>query len=71
VARQEISLRWCRKDDGMEVIYFLVPLSLLFLVVGIRVFFWAVKHRQFDELEGPAHRILMDDRDARRSRDRE
>lgn len=50
----------------MEVIYFLVPLSLLFLAAGIGVFFWAVKHRQFDDLEGPAHRILQDDRDARR-----
>lgn len=60
-----------RENDNVEVIYLLVPLSLLFLVAGIRVFFWAVKHRQFDDLEGPAHRILMDDRDARRSRDRE
>ncbi|MFZ5562285.1 MAG: cbb3-type cytochrome oxidase assembly protein CcoS [Pseudomonadota bacterium] len=50
----------------MEVIYFLVPLSLLFLAAGIAVFFWAVRHRQFDDLEGPAHRILMDDREARR-----
>lgn len=50
----------------MEVIYFLIPLSLLFLVAGIWFFFWAVKHDQFDDLEGPAHRILMDDRDARR-----
>ncbi|MDF3031291.1 MAG: Cytochrome oxidase maturation protein cbb3-type, partial [Moraxellaceae bacterium] len=33
---------------------------------GIRVFFWAVKHRQFDDLEGPAHRIVMDDRQQRR-----
>jgi cbb3-type cytochrome oxidase maturation protein len=24
-------------------------------------FFWAVKSDQFDDLEGPAHRILMDD----------
>jgi cbb3-type cytochrome oxidase maturation protein len=55
----------------MEVIYFLVPLSLLFLVAGLRVFFWAVQHRQFDDLDGPAHRILMDDRDARRAHDRD
>lgn len=50
----------------MEVIYFLVPLSLLFLAGSLWVFFWAVKQRQFDDLEGPAHRILMDDREARR-----
>jgi cbb3-type cytochrome oxidase maturation protein len=51
---------------NVEVIYFLVPISLLFLAAGIRVFFWAVKHRQFDDLEGPAHRIVMDDRQQRR-----
>lgn len=50
----------------MEVIYFLVPISLVFLAGGIWVFFWAVKHRQFDDLEGPAHRIVMDDRQQRR-----
>lgn len=51
----------------MEVIYLLIPLSLLFLGAGIWLFFWAVKHRQFDDLEGPAHRILMDDKEARRN----
>lgn len=50
----------------MEVIYFLIPISLLFLIGGIALFFWAVKHRQFEDMEGPAHRILMDDRDLRR-----
>lgn len=50
----------------MEIIYLLVPLSLIFLVVGIWVFFWAVKNKQFDDMEGPAHRILMDDREERR-----
>jgi cbb3-type cytochrome oxidase maturation protein len=53
----------------MEVIYFLIPISLVFLALGIWLFFWAVKHRQFDDLEGPAHRIIMDDRDARRKSD--
>ncbi len=52
----------------MEVIYLLIPLSLLFLGAGIWIFFWAVKHRQFDDMEGPAHRILMDDKEARRKR---
>lgn len=55
----------------MEVIYFLVPLSLLFLAAGVWVFFWAVKSRQFDDMEGPAHRIVMDDRDERRQQKRQ
>lgn len=45
----------------MEVIYLLIPIALL-LVGGIAViFFWAIRSGQFDDLEGPAHRILMDD----------
>ena len=45
----------------MEIVYLLVPLSvvLVFLIGG--VFWWAIRRRQFDDLEGPAHRILMDD----------
>ena len=45
----------------MDILYLLVPLSLVavFLVAGI--FWWALAGGQFDDLEGPAHRILMDD----------
>ncbi len=45
----------------MEVLYFLIPISLVFVALGIGVFFWAVKSGQYDDLEGPAHRILFDD----------
>ena len=47
----------------MEVIYLLIPISLIILAVIIGVFLWGVKSGQFDDLEGPAHRILMDDDD--------
>lgn len=50
----------------MEVIYLLVPLSLAFISIAIYVFFWAIKSEQFDDMEGPAHRILMDDQSQRR-----
>jgi cbb3-type cytochrome oxidase maturation protein len=50
----------------MEVIYFLVPISLLFLGAAIVCFMWAIKHDQFEDFESPAHRILMDDRELRR-----
>ncbi len=34
------------------------------LVAGIvAAFFWAIRSGQFDDLEGPAHRILLDDDD--------
>ena len=45
----------------MEIIYYLVPMAIL-LVAGIVLgLFWAVKSGQFDDLEGPAHQILMDE----------
>lgn len=53
----------------MEVIYLLIPLSLVFLVVAVWLFFWAVRSEQYDDLEGPAHRILFDDRDTRSEAD--
>jgi cbb3-type cytochrome oxidase maturation protein len=46
----------------MEVIYFLLP-----IVVGIAILFmagyiWMTKNGQYDDLETPAHRILLDDK---------
>jgi cbb3-type cytochrome oxidase maturation protein len=45
----------------MEIIYLLIPVSLILVGVIIWVFLWAVRSGQFDDMEGPAHRILMDD----------
>ncbi len=45
----------------MESVYLLIPVSVL-LVFGIALaFWWSVKGGQFDDLEGPGFRILMDD----------
>jgi cbb3-type cytochrome oxidase maturation protein len=45
----------------VEIIYLLIPLSLVLVGGIVWTFFWAVRSGQFDDLEGPAHRILMDD----------
>ncbi len=50
----------------MEVVYLLIPLSVMFLAGAIWALMWAVKTNQFDDLVGPAHRIVLDDREARR-----
>ncbi|MGO1500553.1 MAG: cbb3-type cytochrome oxidase assembly protein CcoS [Marinobacter sp.] len=39
----------------------LVPIMLILVAMGILLFSWAVKNGQYDDLEGPAHRILYDD----------
>ena len=45
----------------MDIIYLLLPVALIILLIIVGVFLWAVKSDQFEDLEGPAHRILMDD----------
>ena len=45
----------------MESLYLLVPLSIVLVFVIGALFWWALDSGQFDDLEGPAHRILMDD----------
>ena len=45
----------------MEVLYLLIPVSLVLLGLIVWVLLWAVRDGQFDDLEGPAHRILMDE----------
>ncbi len=47
----------------MEILYLLIPLGLLILGIAIGAFIWAVKSGQFEDMQGPAHRILMDDDD--------
>ena len=45
----------------MNIIYVLIPLGILMMVVAVAAFFWAVRSGQFDDLESPAWRILLDD----------
>ena len=49
----------------MEVLYLFIPLSMLLVGGLVWLAFWAIRNNQFDDLEGPAHRILMDDDDPR------
>ena len=44
----------------MEVIYGLLPGMLLLGIVGVAIFFWAVRSGQYDDMDGAANRILMD-----------
>ncbi len=45
----------------MTIIYLLIPLGLVALAGAIWAFFWAVRSGQFDDMETPAWRILLDD----------
>jgi len=45
----------------MNIIYALIPLSVLLMVLAIGAFFWAVRNDQFDDLDTPALDILDED----------
>ena len=48
----------------MEILMLMIPFSVV-LVLGIgALFWWSVGSGQFDDLEGPSHRILQDNDDA-------
>ena len=45
----------------MDIIYWLIPLTIILLVIAVLIFFWAVKNGQFSDLDSPAINILLDD----------
>lgn len=54
-----------REGIVVRILYLLIPMALGVAGVALWAFLWAVRTGQFDDLEGPAHRILMDDDDPR------
>jgi len=49
----------------MEILTYLIPVSLFLGGIGLAAFFWALKTRQFDDPAGDANRILTKDWDDR------
>lgn len=49
----------------METLYLLIPVSLLLVLVVGGLLFWAIHSGQYDDMEGPGHRVLMDDDDVK------
>jgi cbb3-type cytochrome oxidase maturation protein len=45
----------------MDILVLLIPLSVVLVLLIGAGFWWSVRSGQFDDLEGPAHRILADD----------
>ena len=45
----------------MNILLVLIPVTLLVIVVAVALFFWAVNHQQFDDLDSPAVLPLMDE----------
>ena len=40
---------------------FLIPISLGLALIGLVAFFWALRANQYNDLDGAAHRVLVDE----------
>ncbi len=45
----------------MSTLYFLIPLAAILVIIAVGLFLWSIKSGQFEDMEGPGFRILMDD----------
>lgn len=45
----------------MDALILLIPAALALGLLGLAGFLWAMRHGQYDDLEGAASRILFDD----------
>jgi cbb3-type cytochrome oxidase maturation protein len=53
----------------MNVIYLLLPAALLLVLVFVFLFLWAAKNDQFEDLETPARRMLLDEHSSPKNQD--
>lgn len=45
----------------MDVLFLLIPLAVLFLILAVAFFFWAIKRGQYDDMQSEAMSIVIDD----------
>jgi cbb3-type cytochrome oxidase maturation protein len=55
----------------MNILLALIPISILLLVIAVLAFFWAVRKRQFENLDVAALDVLTDDSKPDVSRDKD
>ena len=47
----------------MSILIYLIPVALILGLIGLAAFIWSLKSGQYDDLDGAAQRILLDDED--------
>lgn len=47
----------------MDIMIFLIPAAVFLGALGLAAFFWSLRSGQYEDLDGAAHRILIDDED--------
>lgn len=48
----------------MTGLVFLIPIALGMGALGLAAFFWAMRTGQYDDMDGSANRILIDEEDS-------
>ena len=47
----------------MSYLVVLVPVALVMGIAGLGAFFWSLRSGQYEDLDGAAERVLLDDED--------
>ncbi|MEO6023296.1 MAG: cbb3-type cytochrome oxidase assembly protein CcoS [Burkholderiales bacterium] len=45
----------------MDILFLLIPLSVVLILAAVAIFLWMFDNEQFDDLDGQAYKILTDD----------
>lgn len=55
----------------MNILLFLIPVALALGALGLAAFLWSIRSGQYDDLNGAANRILIDDDWPKQSKSKE
>jgi len=47
----------------MNILVFLAPAAILMGAIGLAAFLWSLRAGQYEDLDGAAHRVLIDEED--------
>ena len=53
--------RLAASEGALDILYLLIPLSVVLVFAIGAVFWYALRSGQFDDLEGPGFEVLLDD----------
>lgn len=45
----------------MEILIYLIPITIAISLIGLGAFIWSLKNKQYDDIKGASSRILHDD----------
>lgn len=45
----------------MTILYLLLPIGIIFLIIAVAVFFWAIRNGQYDDMNSQAMKIVIED----------